>query len=113
MTSRGQLEEVESVNVAHINSWDISGSLLDFSGLVSVDNEGSSSDDISSVSELSSSLSDFLGKSGSQELLSDSESLQSLNEGFSLSDVEIINNEWHLIKSLDSVSSGQNKRGNS
>lgn len=60
MTSRSEGEEVETVDVDEFNSRDVSERLNHW-GLLVVDDQGASSLDISSVSELSLSASDLAG----------------------------------------------------
>lgn len=55
VTTWGELEDVKSVDVASIDTWEISGGLLDTGGLVSVNDEWSLSHDVSGVSVFSSS----------------------------------------------------------
>jgi hypothetical protein len=55
----GELEEIESTDVDCVNSWEISSSSLDEIVLVSVDDEGSLSYNVSGVSHLSVTLSDL------------------------------------------------------
>lgn len=59
MTSRGELEKVQSANMSNLNSRDVSQSLDEGNIGSAVDDQGSSSAAISSVSELSSSSSDL------------------------------------------------------
>lgn len=61
VTSGGQLEEVQSVDVAGLNSGDVSGSLGDESVFVGEDNKGALSGLVSSVSIFSLSGPDFPG----------------------------------------------------
>lgn len=60
MTTWGQLEEVKSVDIASIDSWEVSGNSLDKVVLVSINKERSLSNYVSGVSDLSVSNSDLL-----------------------------------------------------
>ena len=53
VTTWSELDDVESVDVASINSWEVSSGLGNFGALVSVDDEWTSLQDVSGVSELS------------------------------------------------------------
>ena len=51
----GELEDVKSVDVASVNTWEVSGGILDSLRLLGVDNEWSLSHDVSGVSVFTSS----------------------------------------------------------
>jgi len=115
MTSWGELFKVKSVDVADINTLDVSDSLDEVDVFIAVDKEGSSSDLQSLVSELSLSWSDGDGISNSVDIINSSDSLEEsesflgLFNSFNL----IIDNEWESWDVLNLVSSGENKWGNS
>lgn len=67
-TTGGELEEVESVNTADINSGQVAGGKLDLGVGISVDDEGSSSVGETGVSVLSLSSSHFLGLADALEV---------------------------------------------
>ena len=58
VTTWGELEEVQSVNVNGVNTWEISGGSLDEVVLISVNDEWASGKNVSGVSELSLAYSD-------------------------------------------------------
>jgi len=60
VTSRGEEEKVETVNIDKLNSGDVSERLNHW-GLLVVDDQGASSLNVSSVSELTLSASDLAG----------------------------------------------------
>jgi len=76
MASGSKLLKVQSVNVGNINSWDVSDGLDEVDVFVSVDDEGSSSDLGSLVSEFSDSGSHRDGISDSLDIIESSDSLQ-------------------------------------
>ena len=59
MTAWGQLQKVQSMHIASVNTWEISSSSLHKVVFISIYNEWSLSHDISTVSHLSMSNSDF------------------------------------------------------
>lgn len=111
----GKFEEVKSVDVAGVNTNNVSSGLGNLSVclVVVVDNEWSLSDDVSSVSKLSLSGSDFLGVNASSDFIFTSETNEGLEEGRGLIVVEGVNNKWYFRDFLDSVSSSKNKWCNS
>lgn len=107
--------KVKSVDVADINTLDVSDSSDEVDVFVAVDNEGSSSDLQSLISELSLSWSngDGFGDSvdiiKSTDLLEEGKGVLGLFNSFNL----IIDNEWESWDVLDLVTSGENEWGNS
>lgn len=115
MTSRGKLEKVKSANMSNFNSWDVSEGLDEGYVSSTIDNKGSSSTSVSSVSEFSLSgsnfdgINDFLNISPSTNILKEFNSLFSAFDFLGI----ISNNERELWHGLNSVSSGLNKRKDS
>ena len=77
VTTWGELKDVKSVDVASIDTWEVSGGLLHTGVLISVDNKWTLSHDVSGVSVFSSTLSDLLGLSNLSEIITSSEVLES------------------------------------
>lgn len=76
LTTRSQLEEVHSVDVAEINSGDVSEGLNHLGVIIGIDEQGSSSLNESSVSHFSFTGSQFLALNDSDDIIIDVESLQ-------------------------------------
>jgi hypothetical protein len=105
----GQLEEVESLDVADIDTWEVSGNLSHLLVLVTENNEWALLEDVLGVSVLSfsSSLLSFLSHSleigtGSQVLEGGEESLGGVN-------VEVVGDEGEFWDVLNSVTSGHDE----
>jgi len=112
VTTGGELEEVKSVNRADINTSEVSSGLLKRWVLVTVDNKGTLSHDETGVSHLTGSASGSLGLADSLEVFLSTEFVQSLEEILGLLDVEGVNDERKLRDVHNSVTSGEDKRGN-
>lgn len=79
------MSNVKSVNVEEINTRDVSDGSLEALALVITNNERTSPVLESSVSELTLTSSDLLGVSNSEDILSNSESLEDLASFLGLS----------------------------
>jgi len=116
VSSWGELKNVESVNIAEFNSWQVSQSLEHGAVICVVNNQRSSSLSESSVSGLSLSVSKG---HGSSHLLNIVKSVKSLEESNSLGgfvdsiDGLVINNQRNFRNVVNVVSSGHNQSGNS
>lgn len=96
LTTRGQLEEVHSVNVTEINSGNISESLYHLDVIIGIDDQGSSSLNESSVSHFSFTGSQFFALNNSDNIIIDVESFQESNGilgSFTIFEF-IFNNQW-------------------
>lgn len=113
VTTRGELEEVKSVNVDEVNTGEVSGGSLDALVLLTVDDKGASAENVSGVSQLTVASSDFLGISGSLDVFTSTNVLEGGEEGLGGVNVEGVNNEGKLGDIQDFVTSGKNERSNS
>lgn len=113
VTTGGQLEEVESGDVHDVDSWEVSGGLLDADVLVSVDEEGAASEDVSGVSHLALADSHLLGVSGSLHVLGGADGLEGAEESLGGVSIEGLNDEGKLGNVGNSVTSGEDEGGNS
>jgi len=115
VTSWGELQQVQSGNAGKFNTGQVSESLGE-RGLVVVDHEWTSPLNVSSVSHLSLSGSESLGV---LDFLNIRESIEGFEEGNSLGglvdviDGLVVDDQRNLRDLLDSVTSGQNQRGES
>jgi len=80
VTTWGQLEDVKSVDIASLNSWQVSSGLLHILGGIGMDDKWSLSHDVSGISVFSDTGSDFLGSLDLQEFVRDTEGVQSGEE---------------------------------
>jgi hypothetical protein len=110
VTSRGELQDVKSVDVANINTGDVSSSLGNIVIIITINEEGTLSHDISRVSVFADTGSDFLGGSDLFEIISDTELLEDLEEIVSLLLVKSINNHGELSNIFNGVSTSHNER---
>jgi len=111
VTTWSQLSEVKSVDIADFNTWDVSNSSEEGNVLVVVNKEGTLTEFVSSVSELSFTSSDGLSVGDSFDVFVSTESLQEGNNIsglFNTFDL-VINNQWEVGDSANSVTSGQNE----
>lgn len=113
VTTRGELEEVKSVNVDEVNTGEVSGGSLNALVLLTVDDQGASAENVSGVSQLTVASSDFLGISGSLDVFTSTNVLKGGEEGLGGVNVEGVNNEGKLGDIQDFVTSGKNERSNS
>ena len=113
VTTRGELEEVKSVNVDEVNTGEVSGGSLDALVLLTVDDQGASAENVSGVSQLSVASYDFLGISGSLDVFTSTNVLEGGEEGLGGVNVEGVNNEGKLGDIQDFVTSGKNEGSNS
>jgi hypothetical protein len=114
MTSRSKLEEVKSINIAEINTLDVTEGAGE--GLVTslfvVDKKRSSTLYIASVTGLTLTTSDSFGGSHSLQLVRYSESLEKSNSILSFRDginISISYNQGNFSYSLNSVATSQNE----
>lgn len=110
VTTWSKLDNVKSVNVASIDSWKILGSSLDISGIVSVDDEWSLSQDVFRVSVFTSSISEALLSSNLGKIFTNSKAVECGDEGFAVWGIELINNKWQFWDSCNLVTSGHDER---
>jgi len=113
VSSRGELKEVEGFNVDEFNSGKVSEG-VDKVAVLRVDDERSSSGNVSAVSDLSVSSSDLSGFLGLDDIIVCVEGLEESNGSGGLFDVGkrcSVDNQRNFSNSFDSVSSGQNKGG--
>lgn len=113
VTTGGELEEVESVYAHGLNTGEVSGGSLHEVVLVTVDNEGSLSENVSGVSHLTVTNSNLSGLSGSLQFLSSAELSEGSEEGLGGLSVEVLNDEGKFGDFLDSVASGEDERSDS
>jgi len=111
VTTWGELEDVKSVDVASIDTWEVSGGLLHTGGLVSVNNKWTLSHDVSGVSVFASSGSDLLRSSNLGEIITSSEALESSEEGLGVWKGKVVNDKWELWDLVDVMTSSHNKWG--
>lgn len=111
VTAGGELEEVKSVDVDEVDSGEVSGGPLDGLVLLSVDDQGALSEDVSGVSHLALADSNSLGLASLLEVLGGAEVLEGGEESLGGVDVEGVNNEGELGGTEDSVASGENQGG--
>lgn len=115
VTTGSELSKVKSVNVSDFNTGKVSNSSEEVDVFVAVDEEGTSSESVSLVSELTLTSSDGLGVGNSFNIVVSTESLQEVNGFLGLFNTFefIIDNQRKVGDVLDSVASGKDQRSNS
>mmetsp|Transcript_24306 Transcript_24306/g.23918 ORF Transcript_24306/g.23918 Transcript_24306/m.23918 type:complete len:230 (-) Transcript_24306:249-938(-) len=113
VTSRSELEKVESVDTAGIHSWEVLGHPSDKVVLISIDDEGTLPHDISRVPHLSMSGSHLPGVSGPLQFLISSKLSQGGKESLGGVSVQVVHNQRELRDFHHSVSSGQDQGSHS
>lgn len=111
VTTGSQLSEVKSVDIGDFNTGDVSDSSDEGSVFIVVDEKGTSSEIVSSVSELSLTSSDGLGGSNSFNIFESTESLQEGNDVsglFNTFDL-VIDDQRKVGDVVDSVASGEDE----
>lgn len=111
VTTGSQLEEVDSVHVASVNTGEVPGASLDVRVLVSVDDQGSLAHGESGVAVLSVSVSHLLGFADSVEVLLGTELVQGVKERAGGAGVHGVGDERQLGDIVDTVTTGLDERG--
>lgn len=101
----------KSLNIGDFDSWNISEGLDEFNIFISINNKGSFSDFVSSISHFSFSGSDVFGVNDFLDIFIGSESLEELNGIFSffIRFNSVFDNEGDFRNLFGSVTSGKNK----
>ena len=109
VTTRGELEEVKSVDVASVNSGQVSRVLVNVGIFIVEDKEGSLSHGESGVSEFTLTGSHVLGSTDSSEISGGTESLESGEHGTGGLVRVKVGNHGEFGDGVNSVSSGENE----
>lgn len=115
VTTGGELSEVKSVDVGDFNTGDVSDGSDEGGVFIVVDEKGTSSESVSSVSELTLTSSDGSGVGDSFNIFVGTESLQESNNVsglFNTFDL-VINDQRKVGDVVDSVTSGENEGSDS
>ena len=110
VTTRGELEEVKSVDGASVNTHQVTGGSLEERVLISVDEEGSLSDDEAGASHLTGSVSGSLGFSSADEVVVGTNLVKGLEKSTGALNVKRVDNKREFGDGLNGVTSGLNKR---
>lgn len=113
VTTWGELEEVHSVNVDGLNTGEVSSGSLDLGVVVTVNDEGTLSENVSGVSHLTLADSNLLGGSGSSQVVTETEVGEGGEESLGGLSVQVLDNEGELWDVVDSVTSGEDEGSNS
>ena len=103
MTTWGKLEEIDTVDVANLNSWQVSGSSLDHRAFVSIDDEGSFTESESGILHLSDTSSSSLGLPDSSEVIHGTKIFEVTEESTGGASIKIIHNKWKFWNRVNSV----------
>jgi hypothetical protein len=110
MTTRGELEEVESADVASVNAGQVAGSLLDERVLITVDDQGTAAEGEATGAHLALTVAELLGAADAGEVTGNTDVVEALEEGGGLLLVERVNNERELGHIVDLVTASEHKR---
>jgi len=115
VTTRGQLSQVKSVDIADFNTWDVSDGSEESDVFVVVNEKWASTESVSLVSEFTLTSLDGLGVGDSFNIFVGTESLQESDDVSGLFNTFelVINNQWEVGDTADSVASSQNERSQS
>lgn len=113
VTTRGELKEVKSVDVANINTGEVSGGSLDKRVLVTVYNKGTLLDSESAGSELTNTVSGALVVASTVKIVGGTDSVEGGEESLGGLNVEGVNNEREFGDVINVVTSGLNERSHS
>ena len=109
VTTWGKLEEIQTRDVAGVNTWQVSGGLLDLTVLITVDDQRSLSHGEARVSHFTLSSAGALGGANAGEIASNTKVIEALEETSSLFFVEAVDNERKLGHIVDLVATGHHK----
>jgi len=110
VTAGGELEEVDSVHVARVDTGEVTGASLDVGVLVSVDDQGSLAHGESGVAVLSFTVSHLLGFADSVEVLLGAELVEGVEESTGGAGVHGVGDERELGHIVDTVTTGLDER---
>lgn len=113
VTTWSELEDVESTDVASVDTWEVSSGRFNLLGFITVDNEWSLSHDVLGVSVFTLTGSDSLGVSNLSEIFIKTDIVEGRDEGFGVWDVQVTKNKWQFWNVLDEMTSSHNQRSNS
>lgn len=113
MTSWGELEDVKSMDIADVDTWEISSGSLELITSFVVDDKWSLSHDILGVSISTVTLSDLLGVSNLGEIVTGSDGVENSDERFGVWLGEVVDDEWELWDVVNVMSSCHDKRSDS
>jgi len=111
MTTWGKLSDVQSVDIAHIDTGDVSGgSSQGFTTFIN-DEQWSSSHFVSSISQFTFTASQLSVRHNSSNIFPKSKGFQQGDGVFGFSDLTngIVQDQWQLVQTQNSVTSGHNQ----
>ena len=111
MSAWGELEDVQSVDVASLDAWKVSGGLLDGILLIVIDDQRPFPHDVPAISVFAGSSLYLLGSADLGEVVADSEVEEGAEHGFGVWQGEVVDDEWELWHVLDVVASRHHERG--
>ena len=109
MTARGELEKVQSLHVANVNTGEVSGSLLDEIVLFTVDDERTTFEDESAVAHLSGSRAELFGGASAGEVTTEANVVEALKELGGFLNVEAVDNKRELGHIINFMTTGHDE----
>jgi len=109
VTTWGELEKIQTGDVARIDTWHVSSGLLNLEVSITVDDERSLAEGEARVSHLALASASVLGGSDTGEVASAAEVVEALKKSGSLLLVKAVNNERKLGHIVDLVTTGHHE----
>ena len=106
VTTWSELEEVQSGDVASVDTWEDPGGLLDGGVVVTVDNKRASLEGEAAITELTLTVAELLGGAGAVEVTTNTDVAEGLEEIGGLIVGEGVNDERELWDIIDDVTTG-------
>ena len=103
MTTWSELEEVQSGDVASVDTWEVASGLLDGGVVVTVDNKRASLEGEAAITELTLTVAELLGGAGAVEVTTNTDVAEGLEEIGGITVGEGVSNERKLWDTIDDV----------
>jgi len=111
VTTWSELEEVQSVDVADINAWEVAGRSLDVLVVVTVDDQGTLAEDEAGVPHLALARSLALVVTSTPQVMGGvARVVESLEQFLGVFNIEVVEDQWELWDFSDVVATGLNQR---
>lgn len=109
VTTRGELEEVEAVNVADVNAGKVAGGALDVAVVVAVDDKGSLSQLEAVVAHLVATVAHGLGGTNASKVAGGTNVVENGEQASGAFNVEAVQDEGKLSNAVNVVTTGLNE----
>ena len=110
VTTRGELEEVQTGDVAGVDTGEVASGLLDAGVVVTVDNKRASLEGEAAIAELALTVAELLGGASAVEVTTNADVAEGLEEVGGLLIGEAVDNKRELGDIIDDVTTGLDER---